>query len=45
MELADVRLAVADERTAAALEGAWRADEGPLRVVIGRSPGGARSMR
>ena len=39
MELADVRLAVADEGTAAALEGAWPAGEGPLKVVIGRSPG------
>ena len=39
MELADVRLAVADEPTAAALEGAWSTDDGPLRVVIGRSPG------
>ena len=39
MELAEVRLAVADEGTAAALEDAWPAGEGPLKVVIGRSPG------
>ena len=39
MELARVRLAVADELAAAALEGAWSDGEGPLKVVIGRSPG------
>ena len=39
MELADVRLVVADVGTASSLEDAWSASEGPHKVVIGRAAG------